>query len=87
MVFPMIKKDTTEVVIRTLGEKIEGTLYKVPASRLLDTLNKTTETFLAVSNARVYEIETGKLSFEAKFLMVNKNHIVHITDSYSTPDL
>ena len=85
MVFPMIKKDTLDVVIRTAGEKVEGIIYKLPEGRLLDMLNKTTDPFLAVSKARVYDIETGKLSFETEFLVVNKSHIVHITGGYSLP--
>ncbi|OGW29164.1 MAG: hypothetical protein A3K09_04995 [Nitrospinae bacterium RIFCSPLOWO2_12_FULL_47_7] len=87
MVFPMIKKDTVDVVIRTSSEKIEGIVYKLPETRLLDMLNKTSEPFLAVSNVRVYAIDTGKLLFETEFLVVNKRHIVHIIGGYSLPEV
>ena len=87
MVFPMIKKDTVDVVIRTSSEKIEGIIYKLPEVRLLDMLNKTAGDFLAVSNVRVYNIETGKLLFETEFLVINKSHIVHIIGGYSLPEV
>lgn len=87
MIFPMVKKDAQDVVIRTSSEKIEGVIYKMPEGRLLDMLNKSTESFLAVSKARVYDIETGKLAFETEFLVVNKSHIVHIVGGYSLPEV
>lgn len=87
MVFPMVKKDTVDVVIKTSSEKIEGSLHKKPEVRLLDMLNKSTEAFLAVSNVRVYSIDTGKLLFETEFLVINKSHIVHVIGAYSLPDV
>mgnify|MGYP001573052193 FL=1 len=81
MAFPQIKKNTVNVVVRTLNERIEGAIYIVPETRLLDMLNKSPDHFLAVSNARVYDVESGKLSFETDFLIINKDHIVHMNDT------
>lgn len=87
MVFPLVKKDSVDVVIRTLNERIEGAVYKLPEARLLDMLNKSPDHFLAVSNARVYNIDdSGKLSFEAGFLIINKSHIVHMFDTCPLPE-
>ena len=79
--FPWVKKDTLDVIIRTSQETIEGSIYKNPKTRLLDMLNKSGDHFLAVANAKVYGIETGKLLFKTAFVMINKNHIVHIINA------
>ncbi len=82
-----VKKESVEVIIRTPIEKVEGAVYKLKSERLLDLLNKPTEGFLPVSNAKVFSIESGKLLFEARFLAVNKSHIVHLVDNYTLPEL
>lgn len=87
MVFPQVKKDTVEVVIKTLNERIEGTIYKLPDTRLIDMMNKSQERFLAVSNARIYHIdEPGKPLFETNFLIINKSHVVNLFETYTVPD-
>lgn len=79
--FPWVKKDTLEVIIRTSQETIEGSIYKYDKMRLLDMLNKSTDNFLAVSDAKVFNVESGKLLFTTAFMMVNKNYIVHMIDA------
>lgn len=86
MVFPQIKKNTINVVVRTLNERIEGAIYVVPETRLLDLLNKSPDHFLAISNARIYNVDSGKLSAETDFLIINKKHIVHMIDTPTLPD-
>ncbi len=69
------------VVIRTSDEKIEGFIYKMPQNRLLDMLNQGSENFIPVTQAKVFNVQTGKFLFETNFLAVNKNHIVVIAES------
>ncbi len=83
---PQVKKDAMEVVIRTANEKIEGIIYKLPDMRLLDMLNKTADDFLAVSEAKVYDLETGRLEFESEFLAVNRMQILFMAESYTIPN-
>ncbi len=77
----VVKKDKIEAIIRTSGEIIEGTVYKLPQNRLLDMLNKDSDTFIPVSKARVYNLSTEKFLFETAFLAVNKHHVVVIADN------
>lgn len=86
MVFPQVKKDSVDVIIRTSNERIEGSIFKVPETRVLEMLNRSTDNFLAVSNARIYNIETGKLLFGSDFLVVNKNHIVYMVETSVFPE-
>ncbi len=77
----VVKKDKIEAIIRTSGEIIEGTVYKLPQNRLLDMLNKDSDSFIPVSNAKVYNLTTEKFLFETAFLAVNKNHVVVIANN------
>ncbi|NIQ03592.1 MAG: hypothetical protein GWM98_27310 [Nitrospinaceae bacterium] len=77
----VVKKEKINAVIRTAGEKIEGTIYKLPQNRLLDMLNHGSDTFIPVSGARVFCVNSGQLMYEAEFMAVNKNHVVNIADN------
>ncbi len=77
----VVKKDKVNAIIRTAGEKIEGIIFKLPQNRLLDMLNHDSDTFIPVSSAKVFHVETGKLMFEAEFMAINKNHVVVIADN------
>lgn len=79
-----VTKEQVSVIIGTHGEKIEGMIFKLPENRLLDMLNQGNETFIPVSQAKVYSMATGKLMFETDFLAVNKTHVVFLSDNYQT---
>jgi hypothetical protein len=76
---PVIIKDQIKTIIRTTVETIEGMVHKRPRNRLLDTLNLDDEQFIAVSDAKVYSDEDGKLVHDTDFIAVNKSHIISIT--------
>jgi hypothetical protein len=80
-----VKKERFDVIIRTLEEQIEGTVFVMNEMRLLDMLNKSDEDFIAVANARVYDQSTGKLMFQADFLAQNKSQIVFIAERCKPP--
>lgn len=77
----VVKKEKIDAIIRTPSENIQGTIFKIPHTRLLDMLNHESEGFIPVSDAKVFNVNTGKLMFEAEFLAVNKNHVVVIANS------
>jgi hypothetical protein len=77
----MIKKVTINTIIRTAGEKIEGAVHCLPNMRLLDLMNSDDDKFIPVSNAAVYDEESGKLLYEVPFMAVNKNHIIVISET------
>jgi len=76
----IVKKEKVDAIIRTGNEKIIGTIFKLPQSRLLDMLNQDSGPFIPVTSAKVFHIVTGRLMYEAEFLAVNKNSVVIIAD-------
>ncbi|MFQ5715542.1 MAG: hypothetical protein ACE5GQ_00410 [Nitrospinales bacterium] len=82
---PKLNKLKFDVIIKTADEKIEGQVYLLPNTRLLDMLNKAGEDFIAVSNATVYSAVSNKPLFEAEFMALNKTKIVLIMESYTLP--
>ena len=75
-----IKKDKIPVIIKTALEMIEGNAHLIPDNRLLDMLNTDIQNFIAISDAKVYSLNDGKLLSEANFLAVNKEQIVLILE-------
>lgn len=75
-----VQKETINAIIRTSGEKIEGKISKLPNNRLLDMLNQGDDSFIPVTDAKVYSLITGNVLFESEFLAVNKINIILIAD-------
>jgi len=76
----MVKKERVNTVIHTSAEKIEGYVFLLPNTRLLDLLNSDREQFVPVSEAKVFSESTGKLLYHSDFLAVNKNHVIVIME-------
>ena len=66
--------------IRTSNERIEGAVFILPDTRLLDLLNKQSQQFIPVSEAKVFSEDTGKLLYEVAFMAVNTSHIITLTE-------
>ena len=75
-----VKKDRVITTIRTSNERIEGNVFILPDTRLLDLLNKQSSQFLPVSEAKVFCEDTGKLMYEVPFIAVNTSHIVTLME-------
>ncbi len=75
-----LEKEQVKVVVQTTNERIEGHLSKMPGARLLDLLNTTNESFIAVTDASVFDASSGKQLSLVKFLAINKHQIVFIFD-------
>jgi hypothetical protein len=63
---------------------VEGTIHLKSDNRLKDELNDG-ETFVAITQARVWEAGSGKLVYEPEVLIVHKNEIVWIFPRETTP--
>jgi len=76
----MVKKEKIITTIRTSNERIEGAVFTLPNTRLLDLLNNQSHQFIPVSEAKVFSEDTGKLLYEVDFMAVNTNHILTMTE-------
>ncbi len=73
----IVRKDDIAVLIQTITNLIHGQVYIRPGLRLKDELNGTAETFLAVTDAEVYNAD-GQVLVRSQFLTLNKNHIIWV---------
>jgi hypothetical protein len=70
----VISKTPLQVTIQTITHRIHGELYVRPGERLKDELN-TSEEFLAVTNATIYDAESREL-YRCGFLTLSLRQIV-----------
>jgi hypothetical protein len=74
-----VEKSQTSVVIFTQWHRIEGKIHAPPGSRLTDFMNANMgQTFLPVTEARVYPLSGERPLYTPDFLNVNRNHITLI---------
>lgn len=74
-----VEKNPTSVVIFTGCHRIEGKIHIFPGSRLTDFMNTNTgQTFLPVTEARVYPLSGETPLYTSEFLNVNRNHVTSI---------
>jgi hypothetical protein len=72
----VISKKPIPVVLQTTLNRIEGKIYVRPDERIKDELDRT-ETFLAVTDARIFSLD-GQILSDAPFLAVHRAHIVWV---------
>ena len=82
----MVKKEKIITTIRTSSERIGGAVFTLPNTRLLDLLNNQSHQFIPVSEAKVFDEDSGKLLYEVPFMAVNTNHILTMTE-VEPPDM
>ncbi len=68
-------KDRVQVVIATGVYRVEGEMYVLAGSRLTDALNSKAKDFFAITNARVFDPQSGDLLYETPYLAVNRDSI------------
>jgi len=73
----VVRKDEVPALIQTDANLIHGHVFMRQGLRLKDEMNNTVEQFIAVTDAEVYNA-TGQVLTRAKFLTLNKSHIVWI---------
>lgn len=69
-----VSKEQVPVVIQTNFGRIEGFMYVMAGARLKDEINNA-EQFIAITNAKVYDLQNECL-YICKFISVNRDHIV-----------
>jgi hypothetical protein len=72
----VVSKHPVQVIIRTMQNTIQGTIYIRPDSRVKDDLNNS-DRFLAVTNAVIYGDQKEEL-YRTGFLVVNTSHIIWV---------
>ena len=72
-----VSKLGVDVTARVRDSIVHGTVHLAPDNRLKDELNAE-ETFLAVTNAQVWEVNGAQALYKSQVLMINKDQIAWI---------
>ncbi len=72
-----VNKQSIDVTVRVRDSIVKGTVHLAPDNRLKDELNAD-ETFLAVTNAQVWEVNGAQALYTSDVLMINKDQIAWI---------
>ncbi len=76
---PHVAKESIPAAVRTKDQLIVGLLHARPNKRLKDELNHNSEHYVAITEARVYDVRGGTLLYESRFLLVAAPHVVTVT--------
>lgn len=76
---PVISKNSIWAKIQTVTHLVEGYIHVRPDDRVKDELDRS-ETFLAVTNARVYD-SFGEIIENIDFISINRSKIVWLIPS------
>ncbi len=79
-IFRSVSKKKIPVSIMTLRNRIDGNLYVTKNFRMTDMLNSSEVIFVAVTEAKIYSLETGEMIEETDFVSINKNHVTLVTE-------
>jgi hypothetical protein len=71
-------KDRVNVVIATPVYRVEGEMYVLAGSRLTDALNSKAKDFFAITDAQVFNVNTGELLYKTEYIAVSRRSIVAI---------
>ena len=74
----VVTKSPVKVILQTLTNRIVGMMHVVPGDRLKDAL-ETSDHFLAVTEAAIYDADGKNLIFQTNFLAVNLQHILWVS--------
>lgn len=69
-----VTKEQVPVVIQTVFGRIEGFFYVMAGARLKDEINNA-EQFIAITNAKIYDLDGG-CELVCEFLSLNRDHII-----------
>lgn len=68
-------KERIKVTIATTMYRIEGQMHVLSGSRLTDALNSKSKDFVAITDAKVYDITGNQLLFEPSYLAIGRESI------------
>ena len=72
-----VSKQSVDVTARVQDSIVQGTVHLAPDNRLKDEMNGS-ESFLAVTNAQVWELDGKQPLYSTAVLMINKDKIAWI---------
>lgn len=73
------KKEKLRVEIYTTAHRILADMHIFAGARLTDIMqSRETQSFFALTNVEVYNMNTGQLLFKSDFMDINRTHIVLI---------
>ncbi len=73
----VVTKSPVKIILQMSTNRITGVMHLRPGERLKDAL-VTSEFFLAVTDAKVFDFTGEKLIFETEFVAVNLNQILWV---------
>jgi uncharacterized protein DUF6812 len=76
---PYVVKESIAAAILTSHQLIVGHLHAHPQKRLKDEMNRISDRYIAVTQARVYDTAGASLLYEASFLLVSNESVVTVT--------
>jgi len=73
---------TESIGVEVITEKyrIDGMLHKLPNVRVSDAMNNPTQSYISLKQVAVHEVADNKLLFQREFLLIDKAHIVMMTE-------
>lgn len=74
----IVTKSPVKIILQTSTNRIIGMMHVRPGDRLKDTL-VTSDHFLAITDAKVFDANGGELLYETNFVAVNLNQILWVT--------
>lgn len=74
-------KDRMAVVAIVDGWRVEGQMHVLADSRLTDALNSRSKDFLALTDAKLYDVATGELRMETPYLALNRTAICMVLNA------
>lgn len=69
------EKDKVRVVVITEHYRVEGNMHVLAGSRLTDALNSKAKEFLAVTEAKLWNIREGDMMYETPYIAINRSAI------------
>jgi len=74
------RTEAIAVEVVTDSYRIEGLLHKLPNIRVSDAMNNPTQSYIALKGVAVYSIPDNRELFKRHFLLVDKAHIILMTE-------
>ena len=76
---PVIETRETPAIVQTDTNRIRGKLHLRENERIKDALN-TSDTFIAITEAKVFDVEGLALLYETGFLALNRQKVVWVIE-------
>lgn len=73
-----VDKSQQEVIVYTLHHRLEGKMYTYRGARILDELNVSAKTFIALTDVSAYPLTGNDIIYKTQFIALNKAYIVHV---------